>query len=143
MSATNDGNRRVSRGSRGPIEQTQRAFSVPSPSFAVGSGDRVSNRGDVPRPAETGGAADRGEIAGVVLGRDNVPVEEATVAISGGMRHKDIAALTDEGGRFRLTDLLPGDYSVTAHAAGHTPRTRQVRVGAGGASTITIALDES
>jgi hypothetical protein len=143
MSGTDDRNRRVSRGSRGEIEQAPRAAPAETPSFSVAPGGRTSNRGEIEWPAKGDDEADHGEIAGRVVRGEDQPVEEATVAISGGMSHKDIAALTDESGRFRLTGLLPGYYSVTAYAPGHAPQTRQVRVRAGEASAITIALEDS
>jgi hypothetical protein len=47
-------------------------------------------------------------------------VADAAVAISAGPEHRDVAALTDGAGEFLLTDLLPGEYRVSAQASGNS-----------------------
>ncbi len=60
----------------------------------------------------------QGQISGTVKDPAGEPVRRATVAISGDMR-LDRMTITDEQGRFALTDLPSGRFSVTASKAGY------------------------
>jgi len=50
-------------------------------------------------------------------------VSAATVAISAGPPHPDIAAVTDNQGAFFLSGLAPGSYQLTVNKAGYRPQT--------------------
>lgn len=55
-------------------------------------------------------------ISGRVLDRDGFPVADATVMIAESTAsHIDIAQITDESGRYSLTDLEPGEYRIAAY----------------------------
>ena len=65
-----------------------------------------------------------GEITGRVVSDEGQPIENATVRIitvpgSGRSHLNDMDTLTNEEGRFRASDLAPGDYYVWAYAPGY------------------------
>ncbi len=64
-------------------------------------------------------------IHGRVVTSDRVAVSGAMVAISGGRPHPDIAAITDDEGKFCLGDLSPGGYQLTVHKQGYEPASAQ------------------
>lgn len=132
MPSGNEPSRRVSPSSRGGSEVAH----IPADRVAKSSAGRVSSQ-RYGSPVSSGG---RGTIHGQVLGPGHVPVSDATVAISGGPMHRDIAALTGDDGEFHLADMLPGEYAVTAHKPGYAPRTMQVRVAADQAVTLELSL---
>ena len=53
---------------------------------------------------------------------DGKAITSASVAISSGPTHTDIAAITDEKGYFLLTDCSAGRYQITAHKTGYRPQ---------------------
>ena len=83
-----------------------------------------------PVPPPTGKA----RISGIVRDQAGEPVRRANVKISGDMR-LDRMTMTDEQGRFALSDLPSGRFSVTANKAGYPPVSygakRPFRPGAG------------
>jgi hypothetical protein len=130
MSPSWNSPRRVSPGSFGaaPNEAPHR---LPSSD----GGKRVSSRDALPvsppaRTAET--------IRGRVVTASHQAVESASVAISSGPPHPDIASLTNESGQFLLGDLGPGSYQVTVHKQGY--RSQSVQVEVPGSGPITIVL---
>jgi len=71
------------------------------------------------------------EVAGVVLSATGEPLADVRVLFSlGPVALPDVAALTDDRGRFSLTAPAPGAYELTA-AAGDRTTTRQLRVDPG------------
>lgn len=67
------------------------------------------------------------EILGRVTDSEGEPVRDAVVLIlSGTASHPDIAALTDEQGKYRLTGLAPGTYRVGVNAADRPPSSAEV-----------------
>jgi hypothetical protein len=140
MAIPSDFNKRVSKGSLGEVEKVTRRGTASEGSLPPGEVERVSNQGAEP-PDRPRSASGHGTIRGTVLTCRDEPLCEATVAISGGPMHKDIAALTNEQGQFLLSDLLPGEYRVTAHAGGHAPETKHIAVTANEVSTVQFALE--
>jgi hypothetical protein len=69
---------------------------------------------------------------------DREPVPDASVAVSGGPTHQDIAALTDDDGRFLLPAGAAGVYSVTVHKGGYPSQTVKVDTAAGGEVTVVL-----
>ena len=73
------------------------------------------------------------EIAGVVVGAEGNPVEEARVYfVEGPVPLPDIAALTDSSGRFALSAPTSGTYQLgiaSEGAAGFLHETTTVEVG--------------
>jgi hypothetical protein len=49
--------------------------------------------------------------------------------------------VSDNQGQFRIANLTPGDYTLTASYVGFSPYTTTVKVLAGQAATVTAALD--
>ena len=73
-----------------------------------------------------------GTILGTVRSQDGTPISNATVFLTGNSPdHRDIAALTNEGGSFRLTNLQPGNFKIQVNAQGGLGRTTSVQVEAG------------
>jgi hypothetical protein len=88
-----------------------------------------------------GPPADRGIIDGAVRSAAGDPVSEAVVAIGGDSpRHPDIAALTDAGGRYRLSGLTPGRYTVIARAEAFGVAVAAVAVVAGEVARLDLVL---
>jgi hypothetical protein len=83
-----------------------------------------------------------GTIRGRVVTREQEPLGEATVAISAGVSHRDIAALTDSQGGFVLTGLLPGEYKVSAHVPGYPAQTKSAVLGADQVTTVDFQFDK-
>ncbi len=106
------------------------------PAAVAGSDQRVSSRGAGPAPAPPAAEANEG-IRGRVVTSGHQAVGAATVAISAGPPHPDMAALTDDSGEF-LLDVSPGQYEVTVHKQGYLPAT--VGVGAPASRPVTIVL---
>jgi protocatechuate 3,4-dioxygenase beta subunit len=57
----------------------------------------------------------QGTIQGTVLGRDGSLVDGAIVTLLDGLGDP-LVSITAEGGRFRLTNVAPGTYSLRADA---------------------------
>lgn len=67
------------------------------------------------------------EILGRVTDSEGEAVRDAVVMIlSGTASHPDIAALTDEQGKYRLTGLAPGTYRVGVNAVDRAPSSAEV-----------------
>ena len=82
-----------------------------------------------------------GSIDGRVITRDGQPVVDATVAVTGDSPpHPDIAALTDEEGRFEFHDVIPGKYELTATSDQYSSARCQVEVGQGARAQAKIRL---
>jgi protocatechuate 3,4-dioxygenase beta subunit len=91
-----------------------------------------------------------GSIEGLVKDADGKPVDGAVVAVTrnrgkdelpAGSRPNPRAATTAGGGRFRLTDVLAGEYAVTAAAPEGAPaRQPKVVVKSGQTTEVTLTL---
>ncbi|MBA4068000.1 MAG: hypothetical protein C0501_30710 [Isosphaera sp.] len=127
MSTSGRSGRRVSAGSVG---------GHPPPSAAPPSGvapHRVGSQASGPAPQSADGG-----IRGRVETPDREPVPAASVAVTAGPAHPDLAALTDDAGRFALPAGVPGVYAVTVHKAGYSPQTVRVDTTASGEVTVTL-----
>jgi iron complex outermembrane receptor protein len=84
---------------------------------------------------------DRGAIAGRVTFSQGDPVVHAVVMITGtSPSHSDIAALTDEQGKYSFRILVPGTYTLLVNAEGYDPQTRQIKVRAGDVAQLDFIL---
>jgi hypothetical protein len=83
---------------------------------------------------------ERGEIVGRVTTPEGEPVSEAAVMITGGPAHPDIAALTNEQGEYRLTNLVPGEYALLVNAEDRGLQTAQARVEPNRVTRLDLAL---
>jgi iron complex outermembrane receptor protein len=81
-----------------------------------------------------------GTIEGRVVGAGGQPVPEASVMIGAGPEHPDIAALTDDDGRFQLGGLAAGTYSLVVNAGGGTAREEGVVVSDGAAASVEVRV---
>jgi hypothetical protein len=79
-------------------------------------------------------------IAGVVSEAGGRPVAWASVMITGGPAHRDIAASTDGQGRYRFDSLLPGDYALTVNASGYPLKEGRVTAPAGALARLDFQL---
>lgn len=103
------------------------------------SADPVDRGGLQPKttkPVSAGTADAKGSIEGTVTNASGVPVKDAKVTIDG---HEGFKALTDVAGRYLLSGVPPGDYTVMATVSDATRRVR-VTVGAGEKATTNIRL---
>jgi Carboxypeptidase regulatory-like domain len=82
----------------------------------------------------------RGSIRGVVLTEHGEPVEGATVIITAGPPHQDLAALTTDDGRFELAGLLPGTYSLLVTSPTGKQQALQTSVLPGQASMVEVRI---
>ncbi len=79
------------------------------------------------------------ELRGVVADESGAVIRKTSISLEGANGRK-LSAQTDGAGQFRLAGLTPGPYTLTATAAGFAVTSEQVRVAAGGASTVNIVL---
>jgi len=100
-------------------------------SSAQGAGPRA-------QPAGRTTAVDRGSIQGMVSDEKGAPIANAMVSALG---LTTTFAVTDQKGRFELTALPPGSYSVRAHLTGYSaPRPQRIEVRASERASSFIAL---
>ncbi len=92
---------------------------------------RVAARASGPAPAPTGVV--RGQ---VVSGVDGPPLPFAAVEVVG----QGITVVTDDAGRYVLSDVPAGDRLLRASHIGHAPLEVNVSVPAGGQLSLTFAL---
>ena len=69
--------------------------------------------------------ADRGTLAGTISDASGAVLPGVTVEVTGPMK---ATAVTDGRGAFRILDLIPGDYTLTATLAGFTTAVTQATV---------------
>lgn len=82
-------------------------------------------------------AAFAGQISGrVTAAGSNQPIEGAQVTIAG----TGLGAITDEEGRYVITNVDAGTHNVRAQRIGYTPVTRSVTLAADAAVTLDFAL---
>src|SRR4030095_15047544 len=82
-----------------------------------------------------------GAIGGVVSNPNKEVVSGASVSVRNVGTNKEDVATTDDSGRFKITNLQPGVYSVTINSSGFTPYTQdQVTVEVGRETTLDAAL---
>ena len=85
---------------------------------------------------------DKTSIAGTVTSAQGDPLARVVVLITGDSpSHPDIAAVTDNQGRYRFDGLLPGAYSLLANAAGLPMQMRRVEAAGGQAARLDFVLD--
>lgn len=79
-------------------------------------------------------------IAGTVTDQNRAVVAGASVKASRVADGRAFVAQTDGAGRYRLEGLAPGEYRLTVSAAGFETSTREVEIGAVGASALDFTL---
>jgi hypothetical protein len=80
-------------------------------------------------------------VSGMVLDPKGRPVKAATVYFASGPgQFPDIAALTDDHGRFSLAAPSPGSYVIECSADGYAPTTVRLRVSEEKETTLEIRL---
>ncbi|MGH7680117.1 MAG: TonB-dependent receptor [Gemmatimonadaceae bacterium] len=83
-------------------------------------------------------------ITGTVIGNDGRPVDAVTVTAVRADRSVAREAVTDVRGTFRLNELLPGVYSVTARKVGYrSAELPGVRVAAGQVLDVSVTLTQA
>ena len=83
--------------------------------------------------AQAGGGSIQGRI---ILSDGGTPLHNVIVNLVQLKR----SAETDEDGKFEFQNVPPGTYTILAHMEGFPDQTQQVRVTAGGATTLDFAL---
>lgn len=74
----------------------------------------------------------------VLLDGEGMPGVAVSIKRAGGPEVR--TTVTDQDGRFRLRDLAPGTYSVTASAAGFAATSRQVSIMPGSVANVVLAF---
>ena len=88
-------------------------------------------------------SSSEGDIVGRVTESTGAPVADAAVMIIGDSPgHRDIAALTNARGEFRLDGLVVGRYTLKVNAVGYAPHTGQAQVKAGEITRLDFTLKE-
>jgi len=111
----------------------------------TGNTNSPTNAGGTIHIIDSGGGGsdvtNNGSIAGRVVDNAGAPVAGVSVAIGGSSpMHSDIAALTNGEGRFRLSGLAPGSYTVAANQ-GTAQGVAQVTVAPGQQAEVEIGLN--
>lgn len=82
-----------------------------------------------------------GAVGGVVTNPNKEVVANASVTVRNTETNKEDTATTDDQGRFKVSGLQPGTYSVTINGSGFSPYTQdKVTVEIGRETTINAAL---
>jgi Ca-activated chloride channel family protein len=81
--------------------------------------------------------SDRGSLAGIVKDVSGAVIPGVTVEASGPMSS---TAVTDAKGAFRIGNLIPGTYTVSATLPGFKTSTTRVSVGAGAEARLSLEL---
>jgi outer membrane receptor protein involved in Fe transport len=82
-----------------------------------------------------------GAIGGVVTNPNREVVPGASIAVRNLGTNKEDSATSDDQGRFKITNLQPGNYSVTINGAGFSPYTQEnVVVEVGRETSLDAAL---
>ncbi|MDO8501061.1 MAG: TonB-dependent receptor [Gemmatimonadaceae bacterium] len=88
-------------------------------------------------------AAQNGSVTGRVTASDGTAIAGATVQAISGPRAVG-AAKTDESGRYRISNVPAGTYTVRARIFGFTPMSLQdITVGSGGSTSANFSLVEA
>lgn len=83
-----------------------------------------------------------GEIVGRVTAADDSPIAGATVTLTSTTRESPASATTDSTGRYRLVNVTPGTYSLTAESAGyHRVARSDVQVKHGSTARFDFTLE--
>ena len=85
----------------------------------------------------TAAQSDRGSLAGTITDASGAVLPGASVEASGPMVAK---AVTDVRGRFRLINLVPGDYVVTATLQGFSTTTTHAKVTARAETSLALQM---
>lgn len=86
-------------------------------------------------------ADNTGEIKGRVTDQAGTPISEATIVIASGTSpFPDIAALTDEQGKYQLSGIPTGTFDVAVYADGYAAQNRTITVKEGETSIPNFAL---
>src|SRR5436190_375975 len=80
---------------------------------------------------------ERGSLGGTIKDMSGAPLPGVTVEASGPMI---ATAVTDVRGAFRINNLIPGDYTVTATLTGFAVTTASARVVARGLARVALEL---
>jgi protocatechuate 3,4-dioxygenase beta subunit len=88
----------------------------------------------------TGSEMLSGFLRGRVTDMRMKPISEATILITEGPEHKDIASMTDRNGRYSFYDLTPGQYKLMANAEGYEQSIQKARVTQGETATLNFQL---
>ncbi len=86
---------------------------------------------------EQSGARATSAIDGVVTDTALAPLQDASVLVVGSTAH----AMTSATGRFRMSDLPPGEYILLAHRIGFEPVSARVQVADGETVRMSLYLD--
>src|SRR6476659_465482 len=82
-----------------------------------------------------------GAIGGVVTNPAKEVVPGAAVSVKNIGTNKEDTATTDDTGRFKVSNLQPGSYSVTVNSSGFSPMTvENVVVEIGRETTLEVAM---
>ena len=82
-----------------------------------------------------------GAIGGVVTNPNKEVVTGAAVTVKNVGTNREDTATTDDTGRFKVTNLQPGNYTVTVNSSGFSPSTNEnVVVEIGRETTLEVAL---
>jgi outer membrane receptor for ferrienterochelin and colicin len=79
-----------------------------------------------------------GAVSGRVVDGSGVPVHYATVILQG----MQVGAFTDDEGKFTITKIPVGTYTVMARLMGYAPASKQVLVNAGQTTVVNLQITE-
>lgn len=85
--------------------------------------------------------ATQATLSGTVTSSSGAAVANAKISVEN-LRSGEIAtAQTSSDGVYKVPNITPGEYEVSAAADGFTPKVSNITIGAGGAETMNMALD--
>lgn len=82
-------------------------------------------------------------VSGTVTGPDGAALADASVVLSNGTTVVRTVSADDPAGRFELSGIAPGEFTLTTRVPGALPVVTRVTVGAGSTVEVGVAVGES
>src|SRR5919112_5475718 len=98
---------------KNPLSKSARALALLIFCFAFGAASAAAQ------------STTQGAVGGTVKDPQGAVVKGASVTVRNEETNKEVAATTDDEGRFRVVQLDPGNYTVTINASGFAAFTQQ------------------
>ena len=94
----------------------------------------------IQRPASLFAQDSGSSLSGAVTGATGAAVPDAKVSVKNSATGQSAETVTDANGRYRLSNLSPGDYELDVSAESYSTNSQKVTVTAGAGATANVTL---